>query len=165
MRRLLIAATALSAAALPLPALAQDAAAPASAPAPSEPEMKAMAKAMKDPARQHEMALLLRAMSEVMLDMPVAPMVDAMEQATGEKGPDVKPGATVRSMSPDAASRVPGMIEKGVPAAMSAMGGMANGAAELTPAMKEMAARMAPMLKAMAEKMEAAMPAPAAKGD
>lgn len=154
MRKVLITAVSAAALAAPLPALAEE------VPKPAEEESRTaqMAKNFADPERQRDMALMMRAMAEVMLDMPVAPMVEAMENATGEAGPKVAPNATLRSMSPDVASKMPELIEKGVPAAMSAMGAAADGAAKMTPAMREMAAKMAPVLEAMAAKMKDVVP-------
>ena len=148
MRRLPIAATtlfAVCALAAPLPALAQE--------RPIEEDAAAMARTMSDPARQQDMAMMLRAMAEVMLDLPIAPLVEAMEEASGEKGPEVAPGATLRSLSPEAAGRVPELVEKGVPRAMTAMGAMAQGAGTMAPAMRDMAKKMAPLLEGMGEAM------------
>lgn len=136
MRKFLIPAVLLGGLAAPLPAFAQDSDAPVDSGAMSE-----MAERLSDPEQQHKMAMMVRAMSEILLDMPLAPMMEAMSEVAGEEAPAVDPDTTLRSMAP-AADRVPEEIERNLPRAMEAMGKMAEGMDKMAPAMRRMAERM-----------------------
>lgn len=126
---------ALAAFAVPVPALAQDAAQAAPAP------LAELADQMRDPARQRDMALMLQAMTEVLLDMPIAPLAQAAADMAGEKADEIDPDTTLRSMAPDA-GRVSDEVARNVPRAMQAAGAMAEGMAAMTPMLREMARRM-----------------------
>ena len=128
MRRLILAA-----ALLPL-------AAPAYAAEP-DPALDHMAKALGDPARQEALARALGAMAEVVLDLPLAPIVGPLAEAAGEDPRRIDPDATLRKMSPGAAD-VPRQIERQLPRAMGAVAGMSGAVAGLIPQLREMAERM-----------------------
>ena len=104
-----------------------------------------MAERMQDPEKQREMALMLRTMSEVLLDLPLAPLMEAVGEAsedlTGEEAPKVDPDATLRSVAPQA-DRVPEEIEKNLPRALDAMGSMAEAFGKMLPELQDMAARL-----------------------
>lgn len=104
-----------------------------------------VARQLQDPEKQREMALMLRAVSEVLLDLPLAPMMEAMgevsEDLTGEPAPGFDPDATLRSVAPQA-ERVPEEIEKNLPRALDAMGSMAQAFETMMPALADMAERM-----------------------
>lgn len=127
---------------LPAAASAQEAA--------DDTTMAEMADRMADPEFQAEMALMLQAMGEIMLDMPVGPMMEAAAEMgaemAGAQARKVDPDATLRQIAPEA-SRAPGEIAKATPRAMSAMSAMARGMD-----------RMAPTLRDMAKRMEEALP-------
>ncbi|WP_370031752.1 hypothetical protein [Qipengyuania mesophila] len=133
--RSIVLPAALAAFAVPVPALAQDA--PQAAPAP----LAELADQMRDPARQREMALMLQAMTEVLLDMPIAPLAQAAADMAGEKADEIDPDTTLRSMAPEA-GRVSEEVARTVPRAMQAAGSMAEGMAAMTPMLREMAKRM-----------------------
>ena len=133
MHKSVLAAAALATFALPAAARAQD--------EPSGSPMAEMAEKMADPARQAEMALLLQAMGEIMLDMPVGPMMEAAAEMAGDQARKVDPDTTLRQIAPEA-SRVPEEIAKATPQMMRAMGGMAKGMDKMMPALRDMAARM-----------------------
>lgn len=134
--RLLIPTVAL-ALALPAAASAQD--------APEDGEMTAMAETMNDPATQAEMALTMQAMGEILLDMPVGPMMEAMAEMgaemAGAQARKIDRDATLRRMAPDA-GQLPARIAEHTPRMMRAMGAMARGMAAMTPAMRNMARQM-----------------------
>lgn len=138
MRRLLTSAAVVALAAVPVAASAEDM---------EDSGLGHMAETMSDPANQQQMALMLQAMSEILLDMPLAPMMEAMAEATGEDPGKVDKDATLRSMAPGS-SALPSQIAEQTPRMMRAMGGMAKGME-----------KMAPAMRAMAEKMKDAMPA------
>lgn len=128
MRRLILAAALLPLAA---PAAAQDV----------EADLDTMARAMGDPARQEALAQALGTMAEVILDLPLAPIIGPLAEAAGEDPHDIDPDTTLRNISPGA-SNVPRQIERQLPRAMGAMAGMSGAFAHLLPQLREAAERM-----------------------
>ena len=121
--------------AAPLPAAAQDI-------APAESGALADLQAtLADPAKQQEIAATVRVLGEVFLDMPLAPLADAVERVTGETMADVTPNTTLRSVLPEA-SRVPEELERQTPQAMEAMGAMTDALEAMLPALRDMADRL-----------------------
>lgn len=100
-----------------------------------------MAERMRDPESQRQMALMLRTMSEVLLDMPLAPLMNSVGEIAGEDAPQVDPDATLRSVAPHA-DRVPEAIEKNLPRALDTMGSMADAFEQMMPALDQMAERL-----------------------
>lgn len=143
MRKAVLTALAAAAFAAPAPVLAQDADLPPLELA--EDDEAALTEKFADPEFQRQTALMVRTMTEVLLDMPLAPMMDALGEAganlTGEKPPKVDPDATLRSLAPGA-SRVPEQIERNLPRAMQTMGSMAEAFEAMKPALRDMAERM-----------------------
>ncbi len=135
MRRLILA--------LPLLALA----APAMA-TETEADLDHMARTLGDPARQEALARALGAMTEVLLDIPLAPIIGPLAEAAGEDPRRVDPDATLRKMSP-AAGEVPRQIERQLPRAMGAMAGMSGALAGMLPQLREAAERMRDALPAV----------------
>jgi hypothetical protein len=127
----------LLAAALPLAALALVSPAQAKA----ESEMAPLIETLSDPDRQQAMAQTLSALSEMLLDLPLAPMARAAAKAAGEDPEEIDPQMTLRKMSPDA-ERVPEELSASVPQMMGAMAGMAEGVEAMLPALRQMAERM-----------------------
>ena len=106
-----------------------------------QPALDNVAKALGDPARQEAMARTVGAMAEVVLDMPLAPIMRPLAEAAGEDPRRVDPDATLRKMSPGAAD-VPRQIERELPRAMGAMAGMSGAIAGMIPQLREMAERL-----------------------
>ena len=96
---------------------------------------------MRDPAYQRDMALMLQAMTEVLLDMPVAPLAQAAAEIADKEARDIDPDLTLRRMVPQA-DRAGEEVARVVPRAMQAAGSMAEGLAAMTPLLRDMAARM-----------------------
>ncbi|MAH15808.1 MAG: hypothetical protein CMN65_08780 [Sphingomonadaceae bacterium] len=96
---------------------------------------------MRDPAYQRDMALMLQAMTEVLLDMPVAPLAQAAAEMADKEVRDIDPDLTLRRMVPQA-DRAGEEVARVVPRAMQAAGSMAEGLAAMTPLLRNMAARM-----------------------
>ena len=128
MRRLIFAAALLP---LAVPAAAQDV----------EPELDTMTRAMGDPARQEAMARAIGTMTEVLLDLPLAPIIAPIAEAAGEDPRNVDPDTTLRKMSPGA-GEVSRQIERELPRAMGAMASMSGAIARTLPALREAAERM-----------------------
>ena len=143
MRKIVVSALSATALAAPAPLLAQDEAevdAPLALEQPDS-DFSDMAERMQDPEKQREMALMLRTMSEVLLDLPLAPLMNSMSEIAGEDAPKVDPDATLRSVAPEA-GRVPEEIEKNLPRALDAMGSMAEAFETMLPELQDMAARL-----------------------
>lgn len=104
-------------------------------------DLDRMARAMGDPVRQEMMARALGTMAEVILDMPLAPIMGPLAEAAGEDPRAIDPDATLRKVSPGAAD-VPRQIERQLPRAMGAMAGMSGAFAGLIPQLREVAERM-----------------------
>lgn len=96
---------------------------------------------MRDPAYQRDMALMLQAMTEVLLDVPVAPLAQAAAEMADKETRDIDPDLTLRRMVPQA-DRAGEEVARVVPRAMQAAGSMAEGLAAMTPLLRDMAARM-----------------------
>lgn len=139
MSRALLAAASLVAIAAPMPAFAQDTETPLEVEEPVE--LADLTDKLSDPERQREVALMARAISEVLLDLPVAPLMEAMGQIAGEEAPMVEPGTTLRSLAPQA-GRVPEEIERNLPRAMDAVSAMAGAAEIMLPQLRELAQRL-----------------------
>ena len=136
MRRLIVAIAAL-AAATPLPVLAQDAVDDESV----EQATARLSEKLSDPETQERLSQSVAVMSEVLLDLPLAPFLRAAAQMAGEDPEAVDPDTTLRQVSPDA-ERVPGEIADKLPQMMGAMAGMAGGMGAMMPALREMAERV-----------------------
>ena len=139
MRKSVLSALSLAAIAAPAPLLAQDADLPA--PEVQEEAATDLAEKFSDPEYQRETAMLMRTLSEVLLDLPLGPLVEAAGEMSGEEMPEVYRDTTLRSMAPEA-GRIPEEIERNLPRAMEAMGTMAEALEEMRPALEEMAARL-----------------------
>lgn len=133
MRRIVTLA-ALTVFALPLPALAQDAAV-------DERAAEQLADTLRNPVVQDQMAGVVAAMSEALLDMDLSPMAEAMARATGEELPETERGRTLREMSPEA-DRLPETIDRELPRAMDRMADMGDAFALMLPALRDMAEQM-----------------------
>ncbi|WP_422357176.1 hypothetical protein [Qipengyuania flava] len=103
--------------------------------------MSDLGEQMRDPAHQRDMALMLQAMTEVLLDMPVAPLAQAAAEMAAKETRDIDPDLTLRRMVPQA-DRAGEEVARVVPRAMQAAGSMAEGLAAMTPLLRNMAARM-----------------------
>lgn len=123
---------ALAAAGMPAPVLAQD----------GDASLERMQERLSDPAQQQQIASTLGALSEILLSMPIAPMIEAVEEATGEELAPVGPDTTLRSLAGPRADTLSRDIEQHVPRAMEAMAGMTRGMQAMLPALREMADRM-----------------------
>lgn len=101
----------------------------------------AMAHRMADPVFQQELAVTLATLSQVLLDMPIAPLAQAAADIVGEETAAIDPDTTLRKIAPEA-SGVPGVIEQELPRAMERMAGMAGGIEAMLPALREAARQM-----------------------
>lgn len=136
-------------------ALAFPAAASASEPAPLPdfelydaplyaPEMEyeePLSQRLADPVVQNELASTVAVLGEILLDMPLAPIVEPMAEIAGRDPGSVDPDLTLRKMRPEA-SDVPARVARDLPRAMGAMASMADSLEAMRPALREMAERL-----------------------
>ena len=150
MRHILAPALALAAFAAPATLSAQNA-----DPAPRDVEapMAEMAERMADPQFQREMSVMLGALSQILLDLPIAPLAEAAADMAGEEARDIDPDLTLRELSPEA-ENLDETIERDLPRVMQAMSGMAESLAAMAPALEDMARTMREKLPPAAERAE-----------
>ena len=122
MRLPLVLAAALLAA--PVPAFAQDEVSPAVG-------------RLSDPAFQQQTAGALALMFEALLDLDLAPVIDAAARMDGREAIPDDRGTTLREMAGPDAERLPGEMAEKLPVMMGAMAGMAQQMQHMLPAMRE----------------------------
>lgn len=96
---------------------------------------------LADPVVQNELASTVAVLGEILLDMPLAPIVEPMAEIAGRDPGSVDPDLTLRKMRPEA-SDVPGRVARDLPRAMGAMASMADSLEAMRPALREMAERL-----------------------
>jgi hypothetical protein len=102
-----------------------------------------MAETFGDPRTQATVSAAVRALSEAMLNLPVAPFLNAAEAFRDPYRPRaVDPDLTLGEIAGPRAESVPEDLSRRLPAMMGAMGGMAETVEAMTPALKGMAREM-----------------------
>jgi len=96
---------------------------------------------LADPVVQNELASTVAVLGEILLDMPLAPIVEPMAEIAGHDPGSVDPDLTLRKMRPEA-SDVPARVARDLPRAMGAMASMADSLEAMRPALREMAERL-----------------------
>lgn len=127
-------ATALVVALAPLPILAKD--------EPAAPRADEIAAKLNDPLTQYAVAGMLSAMAKSLLEMPVAPVIQAAEQASGKRVGNLPRDARVADLAGTDHERVRDQIVTHVPRAMSALGAFAISAQAMAPELERMARQM-----------------------
>jgi hypothetical protein len=151
MRAFALSAAAAIALAVPSVAMAEEKPAKPVDPAAQQAAMAEATKTLQDPEFQEQAAQMTSMMMRALLDIPVGPMADAMNRATGGKMKQpADPTATLREMAPKA-DMIPDQVEDKMPMMLQAMGGMAEGMQAMMPAMREMAERMKTAFPQMAK--------------
>ena len=97
-----------------------------------------MAEKRSDTELQDRLALTLATLSQALLDLPLAPLAEAMEDIAGEDIGDIGPDTTLRSMAPEA-DAVPEVIERELPRAMDRMASMAGAVEAMGPVLRDAA--------------------------
>ncbi len=127
-------ATALVVALAPLPVLAKD--------EPAAPRADEIAAKFNDPLTQYAVAGMLSAMAKSLLEMPVAPVIQAAEQASGKRVGNLPRDARVADLAGTDHESVRDQIVTHVPRAMSALGAFAIFAQAMAPELERMARQM-----------------------
>ena len=124
------------------PALAQDALPGGDIP---DADFSEVTDRLSDPAFQQDLAVTVATLSQVLLDLPIAPLAQAAADmagdVSGEEPRDIDPDLTIRKVAPEAAD-VPQVIERELPQAMARMGDMAGAMEAMLPALLDMARQM-----------------------
>ena len=111
----------------------------------AEESLDRMGDALSDPVRQQELATSLAVVTEILLDLPLAPILDPLAQAaaqtTGEPVRRIDPDTTLRRMAPDA-GRVSAEIQDKLPRTMQGIGTMSGAVSRMMPALRDMAAQL-----------------------
>lgn len=116
-------------------------------PALAKSDVGEIAKQMRDPQTQLAVAAAVRAMSDAMLDLRIAPLLDAVETARDplrdrSRDDRVDPDTRLRDYAGRDAEEMPEKLSRRLPAMMGAMGGMAEAVEEMKPALKDVARQM-----------------------
>ena len=98
-----------------------------------------LANTLRDPAMQAQMADTVAALSKVLIDLPVAPLAEAIAEAQGEPVEEIDPSLSVRDVAPGA-DELPDTIARELPQAMDRMGSMAGAFEKMLPALRDLAA-------------------------
>ncbi len=104
--------------------------------------MSELVERLQDPAEQERIASMLGTMGEVLLSLPIGPMMDAMSKATGQPNPDMGDDTTVRDLAGPQAEDFPEEIAERVPQMMGMMAGMVEGLDAMRPMLEAMAQTM-----------------------
>ena len=85
-------------------------------------------------------------LTEMVLDLPLAPIVRPLAEAAGKNPDAVDPALTLRRSTPGA-DALPGQVARVLPRAMNAAGAASEGMAAMTPALRDLAERMRAVLR------------------
>lgn len=96
---------------------------------------------LRDPAMQESLAATVAVLGEVLLDLPLAPIVEPMAEAAGRDPASVDPDLTLRKMRPDA-GEIPARAAQELPRALDRAAAMAGTVETVRPILADMAGRL-----------------------
>ncbi len=147
------------------PVIAQDADADSEAQTAGE-----FADALRDPQTQATVTAAVAILGEVMLDLPIGPLVSAMDEAVDRAAeqagtsapprPELAPDASLRDMLGPQGDRLTVELAQRVPQAMDAAAGMAGAARQAVPVLQDLAERLKRALPAGLPVMRLPLPLP-----
>lgn len=119
----------------------------------ADPGMTALAETLSDPLEQQKMAAMVGAVGEVLMQVPVGPLIDAVSRAVPEEAaeemPAIAPDATLRDLAGrDNARRIQAEIADKVPDMMAMLGGLVKGVEAMRPALADMSRQLQSRLSA-----------------
>ena len=104
-----------------------------------------MSQRLSDPRTQSEVAATVAVLSEVLLDLPLAPLIEPLAKATADAADvprrPVDPDLTLRRMSPRA-GEVTQRVARELPRAMDRMADASDGIAALLPVLRDAVRRI-----------------------
>ena len=124
--------------AAPLPAMAQDEA----------PDTSALAERLTDPATQEQAAALTGVLMRALMEMPVGPLVEAMDGVAAEMDmpapppSNIAPDARLRDVVGPQGDAAAMQLARRMPEMMETMAGMAGALEGMMPRLREMAQRL-----------------------
>ena len=137
----MLAATATGALFAAQPAAAQDA--EAAAPLAAEENIAEVAEGLRDPAMQQLAIGVLGAMIEGLMEMPAAPLIEAVDRADGTLDDPVDPDTTLADLAGPDAAEIPARLSEELPAAMETAADMSESLTAMLPVLRQMAERLA----------------------
>lgn len=116
--------------------------------------MSELADKLSDPFEQQKMAAMVGAVGEVLMQVPVGPLVEAVSRAvpedTGADMPEVAPDATLRDLAGASGARQMQVeIAEKVPVMMGLLAGLVKGAETMRPALKDIGRQLQQQLSAL----------------
>ena len=106
----------------------------------SETPLESLSQRLSDPRTQNEVAATVAVLSEILLDMPLAPLIEPLAKATADAADvprrPVHPDLTLRRMSPRAGD-VTARVARELPRAMDRMADASDGLAALLPVLRD----------------------------
>lgn len=106
----------------------------------SETPLESLSQRLSDPRTQNEVAATVAVLSEILLDMPLAPLIEPLAKATADAADvprrPVDPDLTLRRMSPRAGD-VTARVARELPRAMDRMADASDGLAALLPVLRD----------------------------
>lgn len=94
-----------------------------------------------DPETQEKLAETVQALGHILLDLPLAPLADAMADAGVAAADEIPNDATLRQLAPEA-EHFPDEIAERLPEMMGTMASMAEGLEAMLPALRDMARKI-----------------------
>ena len=121
---------------------------------PAEAALGGLAERLSDPATQDEIAATVSVLSEILLDLPLAPLIEPLAEATADVADlprrPVDPDLTLRRMSPRA-GEVAQRVARDLPRTMDRMADASDGIAALIPALRD-------AVRQIGERVETSLP-------
>lgn len=119
----------------------------------ADPGMTALAETLSDPLEQQKMAAMVGAVGEVLMQVPVGPLIDAVSRAVPDQAaadmPAIAPDATLRDLAGrDKARLIQAEIADKVPDMMAMLGGLVKGMEAMRPALADMSRQLQSQLSA-----------------
>ena len=111
----------------------------------SEEALRAFGDRLSDPDYQRDTAMMVSTLSEVLLDLPLAPILSPLAEAVDPDAEPLDPQMTLRRMAPEAGI-VSEELEERLPQAMNGIAALSEGLAASLPAMRETLGRLSEAL-------------------
>ena len=100
--------------------------------------VRGLSDTLSDPAMQAQAALMARAMSGVVLEMPVGPLARAAAEIAGDDPDAIDPDMTLRELGGRDADDLPQYLQERVPEMMDRLAGMSGAAEAMVPHLRAM---------------------------
>ena len=101
-----------------------------------------LADRLNDPDQQEHASAMVHTLGEVLLSLPVGPLLSAAQEATGDHSADVDESATVRDLVGEEAQDMPRELSERVPQMMGLLAGLVEGLDAMRPALTELSETM-----------------------